>query len=50
MFLPRNHKLSEIKKKMQEIMSTPMERWSKTDSEFMKMATEDEMLELLQNL
>jgi len=45
-----NHKLLEIKKKMQEIIETPMEKWSKTDAEFIKMATEPEMLELLQNV
>ena len=40
----------EIKRRVQEIMSSPMESWSKTDVEFIKMATEPKMLELLQNV
>ena len=34
---------------MQEIMATPIEKWSKSDAEFITMAASSEMLKFWQN-
>ena len=46
----REDRLKEIKRKMNEILKTSKERWTPTDAEFMKIATEPKMFSLLKNL
>jgi hypothetical protein len=43
-------KLREIKRKLDEVLKIPKEKWTSTDLEFIKMATEPGMYAVLQSL
>lgn len=45
--LPRNEKITELRRKLDEILAIPREKWTHKDMEFMKLATEPKMLNLL---
>ena len=40
----------ELRKKLDEILSIPREKWTQSDIEFMKLATEPKMLSLLHSV
>ena len=40
----------ELRKKLDEILAIPRERWSDKDREFMQLATEPKMLNLLHGI
>lgn len=40
-------KVSEIKKKVDKIMAIPKEKWTKRDIEFMKIAQQSKLLDVL---
>ena len=46
----RSEKLREIKRRMEEIVKLPRHQWTVTDAEFMDIALEPKMYNLLKNV
>ena len=46
----RNEKIIELRRRLDDIMRIPRDKWNQNDIEFMKLATEPKMLSLLHSL
>lgn len=46
----RKDKIIELRRKLNEILSIPREKWTQKEIEFMKLASEPKMLSLLHSV